>query len=157
MLWFTRNDCETENEAALSSIRQCPNQLGSMDKRTSVHGICKLFEKSKKWKNVNPAERKSPLLHQLAFSYRRRTWRTPEEDLKKPKKVFEDNFRREDDEEELKKKIKWLANFPLCQIKRSFLTRSAVPGFGSIRTDGKMFYLKRDPAATSLNKLKLYL
>ena len=31
-----------------------------------------------------------------------------EEDLK-PKKVFEDNFRREDDEEELKKKIKWLA------------------------------------------------
>ena len=33
----------------------------------------------------------------------------PEEDLKKPKKVFEDNFRREDDEEELKKKIKWLA------------------------------------------------
>ena len=84
-------------------------------------------------KKCEPCGKEKPLAAstglQLSKKNYKNTRRTPEE----AEKVFEDNFRREDDEEELKKKIKWLANFPLCQIKRSFLTRSAVPGLDTDR------------------------
>ena len=108
MFWFTRDDCDTEKEEALST-RQCPNQLGWVDTSPSVkyvHGTCKLL---KTWKNEKIWTPRKGKNAPCCIDWPSVIEEEPEEDLKKPKKVFEDNFRREDDEEELKKKIKWLA------------------------------------------------
>ena len=94
---FTRNDCDTE-ETALS-IRQRPDQLGSMDKRPSkrVHGTCKLLiiQKSEKseTKKFEPCGKEKPLAASTGLQLSKKNLKkilkkTQKKDLKKPHKCL---------------------------------------------------------------------
>lgn len=99
---------------------------------------------------------KSPLLHQLAFSYRRRTWRRPEAEKSVWRQLQKRRWRRRTQEENKMTGY----NFHSVRLRDLF---DAVPqsfavfrGLDDFRGPVGIFNLKRDPAATFLNKLKMY-